>query len=123
MSVARQFTSCTENFGTPPILVSLVLGHVLESPFTAILKLRLPKVRRRLAEQSDPLDYWEQHQDADTVWLRNYALDAMRGQAIVLSEAEARERNPDLLVASSEAIRKDNSNDVTAARVLFDRIQ
>ena len=45
---------------------------------------------------------------------------AGRGQVLKLSEAEARARFPDLVVASLGAQRKDKPNGVVSARVLFD---
>ena len=92
------------------------------------------KRRWRLPEQTDPLDYLERTPDEGMTWRRNYASleqwkeqvlevmhdQASRGQILVLPEAEARRRYPDLVVASLGAIRKDKPNGEVTARVLFD---
>ena len=92
------------------------------------------KRRWRLPEQTDPLDYLERTLDEGMTWRRNYAsleqwkeqvLEVMHDQAsrrqmLVLPEAEARRRYPDLVVASLGAIRKDKPNGEVTARVLFD---
>ena len=45
---------------------------------------------------------------------------AGRGQVLKFTEAEARARFPDLVVASPGAQRKDKQSGVVSARVLFD---
>ena len=109
----------------------------------ALLKTRksdwdsLPSVSesvRALASQADPLDYLVEVAGAGTAWRRNYAsvselaekvLDVMedqasRGQLIKLSEADAKLRCPNLVVASLGANRKDKPGSVVTAQVLFD---
>ena len=92
------------------------------------------KKRWRLPRQSDPLDYQEGREDAESVWRRNYSfveklsdkvLDVLqdqekRGQVLRYSEREARELYPNLTVASLGAIRKEKPGSVITARVLFD---
>ena len=73
-----------------------------------------PKKRWRLASQVDPLDYLEHAPDKEGIWRRNYSTlhafeeqvlevmydQASRGQIIVLSEKEAKDRYPNLVIAS-----------------------
>ena len=68
-----------------------------------------PKKKWRLASQVDPLDYIEHALDKEGVWRRNYSTlqafeeqvfevmydQASRGQIIVLSEKDAKDRHPD----------------------------
>ena len=91
------------------------------------------KKRWRLTEQGDPRNYLEQVNTV-SMWRTNYAsLDvfsdkvlavledqAARGQVIKMTEHEARQRYPDLLVASLGAQRKDKPGGAVSARVLFD---
>ena len=93
-----------------------------------------PKRKWRLASQADPLEYLEEDASAESTWRRNYASvgeltkqvlevmddQARRGQLIKLSEAEAKARFPNLVVASLGANRKDKPGVALTARVLFD---
>ena len=94
-----------------------------------------PKRRWRLMEQRDPLNYLEDEQQSENPWRQNYAsmtglpdkVEAVledqvtRQQVINLTEAEAVERFPGLvIVASLGANRKDKPNEVVTARVLHD---
>ena len=93
-----------------------------------------PKRKWRLASQADPLEYLEEDASAESTWRRNYASvgeltkqvlevmddQARRGQLIKLSEAEAKARFPNLVVASLGANRKDKPGGALTARVLFD---
>ena len=68
-----------------------------------------PKKKWRLASQADALDYLEHAPDKEGVWRRNYSTlqafeqqvqevmydQAARGQIIVLSEKEAKQKYPD----------------------------
>ena len=92
------------------------------------------KRKWRLPQQSDPLDYQEDRDDAEAVWRRNYSslnelsdkvLEVMadqskRGQVLRMSEEEARRRFPNLTVASLGAHRKEKPGGIITARVLFD---
>ena len=87
-----------------------------------------PKKKWRLASQADPLDYLEHAPDKEGVWRRNYSTlqafeeqvlevmydQASRGQIIVLTEKDARDRCPHLVIASLGAQRKEKPG------VLFD---
>ena len=78
------------------------------------------KMRSRLSEQGDPRNYLEQVETL-SMWRTNYdSLDlfsdkvlavledqATRGQVMKMTEHEARQRYPDLVVASPCAQRKD----------------
>ena len=91
------------------------------------------KKRWPLTEQSDPRNYLEQVNTV-SMWRTNYAsLDAFsdkvlavledqttRGQVIKMTERDARQRYPDLVVASLGAQRKDKPGGAVSARVLFD---
>ena len=91
------------------------------------------KKRWRLTEQSDPRNYLEQVNTV-SMWRTNYAsLDAFsdkvlavledqttHGQVIKMTEQDARQRYPDLVVASLGAQRKDKPGGAVSARVLFD---
>ena len=93
------------------------------------------KKRCRLTEKSDPRNYLEQVNTV-SMWRTNYAsLDAFsdkvssvledqttRGQVIKMTEQEARQRYPDLVVASLGAQRKDKPGRAVSARELFDGI-
>ena len=93
-----------------------------------------PKKKWRLASQVDPLDYLGHALDKEGVWRRNYSTlqafeehvlevmcdKASRGQSIVLKEKEAKDRYPDLVLASLGAQRKEKPGGKVAARVLFD---
>ena len=94
-----------------------------------------PKRRWRLASQTDPRAYLdEEDHSAESAWRRNYAtvqplakevydvLDhqTRRGMFIRLPEQVAKERYPDLVVASLGANRKDRPNGEVTARVLHD---
>ena len=73
-----------------------------------------PKKRWRLASQVDPLDCLEHAPDKQGIWRRNYSTlhafeeqflevmydQASRWQIIVLSEKEAKDRYPNLVIAS-----------------------
>ena len=92
-----------------------------------------PKKKWRLASQVDPLDYLEHAPDKESVWRRNYSTlqsfeqqelelmfdQASRGQIIVLKEKEAKDRYPDLVIASLGAQRKEKPGGKVSARVLF----
>ena len=92
------------------------------------------KKKWRLPEQADPLDYQEEKCSTERIWRRNYASvseltdkvlavmedQAERGQVLKFTEREARERYPNLVVASLGANRKDKPGGVVSARVLFD---
>ena len=92
------------------------------------------KKKWRLPEQADPLDYQEEKCSTERIWRRNYASvseltdkvlavmedQAERGQVLKFTEREARERCPNLVVASLGAIRKDKPGRVVSARVCFD---
>ena len=92
------------------------------------------KKKWRLPEQADPLDYQEEKCSTERIWRRNYASvseltdkvlavmedQAERGQVLKFTEREARERYPNLVVASLGAIRKDKPGGVVTAWVLFD---
>ena len=96
--------------------------------------LYAPKKRWRLAEQSDPVRYQEERVSGEQVWRRNYSTlveftdqvlevmedQAKRGQVLKLSEAEAKARFPNLVVASLGAQRKEKPGGIVTARVLFD---
>ena len=70
----------------------------------------------------------------EAIWKRNYSSltewsdkvlsvledQASRGQVLKLTEADARTRFPNLVVASLGAQRKEKANGVVSARVLFD---
>ena len=74
----------------------------------------LAKKRWRLTEQGDPRNYLEQV-DTVSMWRTNYAsLDVFSDKV-----HEARQRHPDLVVASLGAQREDKSGGVVSARVLF----
>ena len=91
------------------------------------------KKRWRLSEQGDPRNYLEQVNTV-SMWRTNCAsLDvfsdkvlavledqATRGPVIKMTEHEARQRYPDLVVASLAAQRKDKPGGAVSARVLFD---
>ena len=91
------------------------------------------KKRWRLTEQGDPRNYLEQVNTV-SMWRTNCAsLDvfsdkvltvledqAARGQVIKMTEHEAHQRYPDLVVASLGAQRKDKPGGAVSARVLFD---
>ena len=92
-----------------------------------------PKKKWRLEQQRDPQNWLlEDEAQAGSPWRQNYASlvgfadkveavledQASRGQ--VLTEAEARARFPNLVVASLGAQRKDKPNGVVSARVPFD---
>ena len=94
-----------------------------------------PKRRWRLASQTDPRAYLdEEDHSAESAWRRNYAtvqplakevydvLDdqTRRGMFIRLPEQVAKERYPNLVVASLGANRKDRPNGEVTARVLHD---
>ena len=91
------------------------------------------KKKWRLQEQTDPLDYQEEKSSTEQIWRRNYSTpvafsdvlaemedQAERGQILKYTEQEARERYPNLVVASLGANRKDKPGGVFSARVLFD---
>ena len=92
------------------------------------------KRKWRLPEQADPEEYLAETQMDEAIWKRNYSSltefsdkvlsvmedQASRGQVLKLTEAEARSRFPNLVVASLGAQRKDKPNGVVSARVLFD---
>ena len=98
----------------------------------------VPKRRWRLESQRGPTN-WQQEEEkqSESPWRQNYASlvgfadkveavledQAGRGQALKFTEAEARARFPDLVVASLGAQRKDKPNGVISARVLFDGTQ
>ena len=96
--------------------------------------LHARKKKWRLPEQADPLDYQEEKCSTVRIWRRNYASvseltdkvlavmedQAERGQVLKFTEREARERYPNLVVASLAVIRKDKAGGVVTARVLFD---
>ena len=96
--------------------------------------LYLPKKKWRLPQQMDPSDYVEPEADADTVWRQNYSTlaehadkvievmedQASRGQVLKLTTQEARQRFPNVTIASLGANRKDKPGGVVSARVLFD---
>ena len=91
------------------------------------------KKRWRLADQGDPDDYREEELAGDSLWKKNYStLTALsdkvkdvlddqseRGQELKLSEREARNQNPDVVVAALPT-KKEKPNGVISARVLFD---
>ena len=94
-----------------------------------------PKRRWRLASQTDPRAYLdEEDHSAESAWRRNYAtvqplakevydvLDdqTRRGMFIRLPEQVAKEKYPNLVVASLGANRKDRPNGEVTARVLHD---
>ena len=84
--------------------------------------------------QTDPLDSQEEKSSTERIWRRNYSTlvelteqvlavmedQAERGQILKYTEQEARERYPNLIVASLGANRKDTPGGVVSARVLFD---
>ena len=92
------------------------------------------KTKWRLASQVDPLDYLEHSTDHGGVWRRNYSTlqafeeqvlevmhdQASRGQVITMTEAEAKNRFPYLVIASLGAQRKEKLGGKITARVLFD---
>ena len=73
-----------------------------------------PKRKWRLASQHEPLDYLEQTAEPEGTWRRKYSTletfedevsevihdQASRSQLLVLTEAEAKSRFPDLVIAS-----------------------
>ena len=79
------------------------------------------KRRWRLPEQTDPLEYLEQHLCPESIWRNNYASlppleeqvlevlheQASRGQIIMLPERAARAKFPSLVIASLGANRKE----------------
>ena len=94
-----------------------------------------PKKKWRLEQQRDPLNWLQEDEEqATSPWRQNYASlvgyvdkvkavledEVGRGQLLRLTEAEARARFPDMVVASLGAQRKDKPNGVVSARVLFD---
>ena len=93
-----------------------------------------PKRKWRLQEQANAQDYLEGTIDEETTWRKNYASvevlsekvvevlrdQAARGQVLILSEQEAKEKYPGLVIASLGAQRKDKPDGVVTARVLFD---
>ena len=93
-----------------------------------------PKKKWRLASHVDPLDYLEHAPDKEGVWRRNYSTlqafeelvlevmydQASRRQILVLSENNAKDRYPDLVIASLGAQRKEKPDGKVSARVLFD---
>ena len=94
--------------------------------------LYLPKNKWRLASQTDPLYYLEENQDSDGTWRRNCVavveladkvvevLDhqSSRGQALKLSEKDAKQRFPNSVVASLGAIRKGKPHGVVSERMV-----
>ena len=78
-----------------------------------------PKKKWRLLKQMDPSDYIEPEADADAVWRQNYSTlaehadkvievmedQASRGQVLKLTEQDARQRFPNLTIASLGANR------------------
>ena len=94
-----------------------------------------PKQKWRLASQVDPLDYLEHAPDKEGIWRRNYSTlqafeqqvlqvmydQASRGQIIVLNEKEAKDKYPNLVIASLGAQRKEKPGGKVSARVFFDR--
>ena len=93
-----------------------------------------PEKKWRLASQVDALDYLEHAPDKEDIWRRNYSIlqafeqqvlevmydQASRGQIIVLNEKEAKDRYPNLVIASLGAQRKEKPGGKVSARVLFD---
>ena len=82
-----------------------------------------PKRRWRLQEQANAQDYLDGSIDEETTWRKNYASvegQAARGQVLILSEREAKQKYPGLVIASLGAQRKDKPDEVVTARVLFD---
>ena len=94
-----------------------------------------PKRKWRLDSQRGPTSWQlEEEHHSEHPWRQNYAslvgyvdkVEAVledqvgRGQVLRLTEAEARARFPDLVVASLVSQRKDKPNSVVSARVLFD---
>ena len=83
---------------------------------------------------ADPLDYLEHAPDKEGIWRRNYSTlqvfeqqvlevmcdQASRGQIKVLSEEEAKDKYPNLVIASLGAQRKEKPGGKVSARVLFD---
>ena len=71
-------------------------------------------------------DYLEQVAEQGSVWrFESQVLDVMhnqatRGQVLVFSELEAKQRFPDLVIASLGAQRKEEPGGIVTARVLFD---
>ena len=104
--------------------------------------MRLPRLpalyqrkrKWRLPDQDDLTAYLESEIVGDPMWRQNYSsikehasrvlavLDdqSSRGQALKMSESEARFRHPHLVVASLWAMRKEKRGGVIIARVLFD---
>ena len=96
--------------------------------------LQKPKRKWRLASQMDPLDYLEHFPDHGGVWRRNHSTlqafeeqvlevmrdQANRGQMIVMTEPEAKERFPNLAIASLGAQRKEKPGGKVITRVLSD---
>ena len=92
---------------------------------------RLPALTRRKNDgnslsNEDPDGF---PNDGESVWRSNYSsledkvrevLEATRGQVLKLSENEAKERYPKLVVASLGALRKDKKDGTYTARVLSD---
>ena len=93
-----------------------------------------PKRRWRLESQRDPQAYLEEEEHSAKPWRQNYTSltefadkveavledQSARGQVLKYSEEAARDRYPDLVVASLGAQRKDKPNGEVSARVLFD---
>ena len=81
-----------------------------------------PKTRRRLQEQANAQDYLDGAIGEETTWRKNYASveclsdkvvevlrgQAARGQVLILTEREAREKYPGLEMASLGAQRRTN---------------
>ena len=93
-----------------------------------------PKKIWRLASQAEALDYLEHAPDREGIWRRNYSSiqayeqqvlevmhdQAARGQIVVMTEEVAKERYPNLVIASLGAQRKEKPDGKVTARVLFD---
>ena len=92
------------------------------------------KRKWRLPDQDDRTAYLESDIVGDSLWRQNYSsikehvsrvlavLDdqSSRGQALKMSESQARLRYPHLVVASLGAMRKEQPGGVISARVFFD---
>ena len=96
-------------------------------------KLYTKKKKWRIPEQREQVDV-DEVLATQGVWNKNYSTlssfraevedvlrdHAGRGQVLILPEAEARNRFPNLVVASTSAQKKEKPGGVVSARVLFD---
>ena len=109
--------------GDPEVGLGEYSQGVRVGPGTRMLRLPAlygPKRKWPLASPHDPLDYLEQTAEPEGIWRRNYwtletfedeVLEVMhdqasRSQLLVLTEAEAKSRFPDLVIAEERSERR-----------------